>query len=71
MWAAWFGREEAVRALVRSGADLNAKSGAGESALSIAVARGYEKVAQYLRESGARDEAPPEMEEAPKQEYSS
>ena len=71
MWAAWYGREEAVRASVRNGADLNLKSAAGKTALSLAEAGNHTDVAQLLQDAGARDEEPPETEKSPHQEYSS
>ena len=38
-----------VKALIRKGADINAKSKAGKTAYDIAKERGHTKIAEYLR----------------------
>ncbi|MFD1954227.1 ankyrin repeat domain-containing protein [Paenibacillus thailandensis] len=46
--------EELIRLLVARGADVNAKAEGGDSALSLAVAKGNAKAANALRELGAQ-----------------
>jgi uncharacterized protein len=49
---------EGVVAAVKLGADLNAANPAGDTALHIAAARGYDTVIQWLVEQGARLNVP-------------
>ncbi|MGZ9587365.1 ankyrin repeat domain-containing protein [Paenibacillus marinisediminis] len=42
-----------IRMLIAHGADVNAKAEGGETALSLAVKQGNERVAAFLREHGA------------------
>lgn len=51
--------EEAVRALIERGADVNATSAAGETALSMARLRGDTPIVKLLLRAGAKDDRPP------------
>jgi ankyrin repeat protein len=51
--------EEAVRALIERGADMNATSAAGETALSMARLRGDTRIVKLLLRAGAKDDRPP------------
>jgi ankyrin repeat protein len=54
MLAAEFGHEDVVRQLIDHGADVNARTKGGETALLLAVQYKQEKTAALLRASGAR-----------------
>jgi len=47
-----FGKEEACRELIRWGADVSAKSGAGQNATGVAAERGHDAVAELLGRAG-------------------
>ena len=46
---------ELVQALVDGGADVNAVTSKGETALSLAIKGGYHKSAEILRNAGAKE----------------
>ena len=50
--------EEVVELLVAKGADVNAEDRGGSTSLTIAVQRGLEEVADFLRQKGARATVP-------------
>lgn len=52
-WAAWFGRLRQVELLVTLGAELEAKTPCGKSALLVAADQGREQVLKYLLTQGA------------------
>lgn len=51
--AAYYNRLEAARALLACGADVNARSGAGQTPLHVAVLQGNAAIVALLRQSGA------------------
>lgn len=55
MYASSVENLEAVRLLVEAGADVNVVDSNGNTALSIALERGYTEIADYLREHGATE----------------
>ena len=46
---------ELVQLLIEAGADVNAKTSKGETALSLAIKGGYTKSAKILRNAGAKE----------------
>jgi ankyrin repeat protein len=52
MWAAARGHVDVVRVLLKSGADLGARTRRGRTAIEIAVQESHDHVAALLRESG-------------------
>lgn len=46
--------EEVVRFLIKNGADVNAKTGDGDTALSLAVKKGYQNIIDILKANGAK-----------------
>lgn len=53
IWAACIGHNEAVKILIKAGADLNAQSENGETALMIAARNGRTEAAELLIKAGA------------------
>jgi ankyrin repeat protein len=53
MWAARAGREQAARRLIGGGADVDAISADGATALSLAKRAGHDGVVVILQEAGA------------------
>ena len=58
-FAALYGQFEIVDALVKKGADVDEKDGAGKTPLDYANRYGHEKVAKLLKSAGARGEIDP------------
>ena len=52
--AAEDGNTAAVSLLISAGADVNAQSSSGETALSLAIENGHTEIANILRNAGAR-----------------
>ena len=53
--AAFYGHTDAVRVLLDGGADVNAKSKKGMTALSSAQSNGHTAVVQLLKKAGAME----------------
>lgn len=58
-WAALYGRLAIVTAIIKKGADLDARDAAGKTALDYANRYGHEKVARLLKASGASGQVDP------------
>ena len=56
MVAAWFGRIEAVRFLIGAGADVNARSQNGFTAMVAAQYVGHAGIVNILKQAGAQAE---------------
>ena len=54
MYAALFNRKAIGRLLISKGAEINAKSSKGETALSIALEEGQTEFVELLKKAGAR-----------------
>ncbi|MGO9121088.1 MAG: ankyrin repeat domain-containing protein [Desulfomonilaceae bacterium] len=54
MWASYEGQLDMVRLLLGRGADINAKNQKGFTALELASQKGHMKIAELLREHGAK-----------------
>ena len=53
--AASEGHEAVVRTLISKGADVNARSANGTTALKIATKKGHKNVVRLLQEAGEKD----------------
>ena len=53
MWAARNGREDAVERLIAGGANIDATSEGGGTALSFARQAGHEQIVEMLQAAGA------------------
>jgi ankyrin repeat protein len=54
--AALYGHKAVVELLLANGADISAKTPAGETSLQIATERGYKEIAELLRKHEAKKE---------------
>ncbi|MFZ5866146.1 MAG: ankyrin repeat domain-containing protein [Thermodesulfobacteriota bacterium] len=57
MWASADGNTEAVRTLIKYGADIHARSNEGQTALMYAQAHGFLKITKLLKKYGAHNDA--------------
>lgn len=55
MWAAVKGQLEAVRLLLKNGADVNAKTRDGKTALKYAQKTGHKEIGELLKAHGAKE----------------
>jgi ankyrin repeat protein len=55
MVAAQGGHAEIVKALLANGAEVNAKTTDGSTALIIAVAHGHTEIVDFLKQHGAKE----------------
>ncbi len=57
MWAAARGHVEVLKLLLEAGADLNARTRKGRTAIEIGAQEGHHDIVEVLREAGANDRA--------------
>ena len=53
LWACYFGKSDVVKYLLDTGADYSITDNSGDSALQIALKRGFRDIATMLRNYGA------------------
>ena len=54
MWAVERGQSETVKALIDAGADANAETEEGKTALMIAAEQGRTEIVDIIKQAGAR-----------------
>jgi len=70
-WAAIDGHKEVAELLIAKGADVNAKSGSGDTPLDYAIMRNRTETANLLRKHGGKTEKVPEVASRPSRQQRS